>query len=596
MSNPENILAKFRTYSYHHVLVACENTRVAEELAKTVNMYDYLYVDNENRHTKKTISSGGYVVIANGLVDSDFIIDEVKWVSVIAPQPGKKDVEQFASFAVEGSMEISEPRGVNFLNVISTTCDTLETDPTGLVFLLKTFFVGDADRESVDYITTIKPIAFLMTDISSVFDVTGSVYSIEFVSITNGAAKLPQYVTGADRTSLVLDSSLKKSLSILEGKINDHYKIHFDKLKTTADESGQPLVGRKVKYEIILDPKYSEYTIDQDPEYLKNIGLQDEAGILNFGQKPSIESAIFDILKRSKQYGDDAVGKNTEKNKERGKKYLPKITSTIDSSKTEYKIIYKIIKTEVPTSTIERIYDNDADFVSEGNAIVFDYFFSGKNTDILEFNIQMQMGLMFFQTITTADSTLSSQNETGKTEKTGSGNSPNVRVNNPSKGPRINTPISFSTIVKRPKDKNTNFPLASTDFQSLLARHAAMEMLDAKIKIIGNPALLNNMAQLPSDVIDEPNFVPQDNDVFREWTTSPGLVKVNIFMPSDDNDTDYSTKFWYDGWYYVVEVEHIFSGGAFTQVIEMLSLPLEQYITKEDEEQKKADKSEKGST
>jgi len=591
MSNPENKLSKFRTYSYHHVLVACENTSVAEELAKTVNMYDYLYDKTQNRHKKKNVSSGGYVVIANGLVDSDFVIDEVKWISVIAPQPSKKEVEQFASFAVEGSMEISEPRGVNFLNVISTTCDTLETDPTGLVFLLKTFFVGDADRESVDYISTIKPIAFLMTDISSVFDVTGSVYSIEFVSITNGAAKLPQYVAGADRTSLKLDPSLKKSFSLLEGIINTHYMTHYNKLKKSAEESGRPLVGRPIKYEIILGPDYSEYTVDQDPEYLKNHGLaKGEAGILGFAQKPSIESAIFDILKRSTQYGDDAVGRNTN-----GKKYVPKITSTIDSDKEDYKVIYKIIRTEVPTSTIERIYDNDADFVKEGNAIVFDYFFSGKNTDILEFNIQMQMGLMFFQTITTADSTLSSQNESEKKGQTGSGSSPNARADNPSKGPRINTPIPFSSIVKRPKDKNTNFPLKSTDFQSLLARHAAIEMLDAKIKIVGNPALLNSMAQLPADIIDEPNLVQQDNNIFREWSTSPGLVKVNIFMPSDDNDTDYSQKFWYDGWYYIIEVEHVFSGGEFTQVIEMLSLPLEQYVTTEDEEQKKADKTEKGS-
>jgi hypothetical protein len=597
MSTPENILAKYRTYSYHHVLIACGNTQVVEELSQSLNMYEYLYETGEARRSKKSTKSGDYVVIANGLSDSDFIIDEVKWISVIAPQPSSESkVEQFASFAVEGSMVVTEPRGVDFLNVLSGACDTLETDPTGLVFMLKTFFVGDTDGRSVDYITSIKPIAFIMTDIASTFDVIGSVYSIEFVSVTNGAAKLPQIVNGADRVSLKLAGTIGESLKKFQNEIMRHYDAHYKKMETAAEESNQTFTGQKVEYIIEIAPDtYQDYKVDQPPEFLKDKGLKEgEGSTMGFGQNPSIESAIMDILKTSKQFGDDAVGKNDDK-----KKYIPKIQSTIKSGisegKSYYQVIYKVGRSEVPVSTLSKIHDEDQNFVKEGNAMIFDYFFSGKNTDILDFNIQMQMGLMFFQTVSTAESILKSQGENELTSKSQGVGSNSAKSTNTKSGPRTKTPLLFSTIVKKPKQKNVAYPLASTDFQSLLARHAAIEMLEAKIKIVGNPLLMNSMIQLPSDVIKGPNPSPRtgrEEDIFNDWTSTPSLVKVNIFMPSNDQDGDFAKRFWYDGWYYVTGIEHMFSGGEFTQTIEMLSLPLEQYLTVDDPDPKTANTSE----
>jgi hypothetical protein len=590
MSNPENILAKYRTYSYHHVLIACGNTQVVEDLSQSLNMYEYLYETGEARRSKKSTKSGDYVVIANGLSDSDFIIDDVKWMSVIAPQPSDKSFEQFASYAVEGSMKVNEPRGVNFLNVLSGTCDTLETDPTGLVFLLKTFFVGDVDNRSVDYITSVKPIAFIMTDIASEFSVVGSEYTIEFVSITNGAAKLPQMVNGADRVSFTLKDTIGKSLESFQITLGQQYDAHYKKLKKIADDSNQTLYGQPIKYFIEIAPNtYQDYKIDQPPDFIKNLGLiSGSDSIMTFGQNPSIESAIMDILKTSKQFGDDAVGKNDDK-----KKYIPKIQSTIESggsgSDSYYHVIYKIGRTVVPVSTLSKIHDADQDFIKQGNAMVFDYWFSGKNTDIIDFNIQMQMGLMFFQTVATAEGILKGQGEKELTNNSHGTGSTQARSTDTKKGPRQKTPISFSTIVKKPKQKNTAYPLSTSDFQSLLTRHAALEMLEAKITITGNPLLLNSMIQLPSDVINGPNPTPRtgiEEDVFNDWTTTPSLVKVNIFMPSDDSDGDYAKPFWYDGWYYVTSIEHIFSGGQFTQMIEMLSLPLENYLTADDPDPK----------
>ena len=107
-------------------------------------------------------------------------------------------------------------------------------------------------------------------------------------------------------------------------------------------------------------------------------------------------------------------------------------------------------------------------------------------------------------------------------------------------------------------------------------------MLKAKITILGNPVLLNNLTISPSEVIDgKPDPTPtvlgdgEDSDVFKDWMSVPGLVKVNIFSPESDVSGN-RKPFWYDGWYYVTAVEHMFSKGQFTQAIHMMSIPIEE--------------------
>jgi len=77
MSNPENILARYRTYSYHHILIACESTQVAEVLANDTNMYRYMITAGTQRFSKQKAqkNAGDYVVISHGMTDADFIVD-----------------------------------------------------------------------------------------------------------------------------------------------------------------------------------------------------------------------------------------------------------------------------------------------------------------------------------------------------------------------------------------------------------------------------------------------------------------------------------------------------------------------------------------
>ena len=604
MSNPENILANYRTYSYHHVLVMCDNTKVAEELSNSTSLYDYLNLRQTTKPIVNTLDTGRYVVLINGMVDSDFIINEIKWQTILAPEPSSTSTkEQYGAIVTEGNMVISEPRGIDLFNVIGQACDKLQTDPSGIVFLLKTFFIGqkDVNQNSVDSIKNIKPFLFYLVDISAVFDNTGTLYTIDFVSITNGAAKLPQMVSGVDRISFFAyppaAPTIGATLNKLAEKIQVAYNSYYNSLKKLADEQKTTLKGQPITYEIDCDDVYKNYALDQHIVQQTNTGKPGEAGPITTGQKTSIESAILSVFSSCKIIGDEAAGKS-----EKNKKYLPKIISTLYSEKgkdgtTLYKIIYKVRRLEIPVSTTEEIQKgaNEAEFIADGRGIVFDYYFSGKNVDILDFNIQMNMGLVFFQTITTSSNLPNTQvgaknaqsqelttNQTGQT--------PTINNN---KGIRSNSPITFSTLTKDPSNQNKQYPVASADFNSLLARHAALETLGINVKIIGNPVLLHNMVITPSEVLNGQNSNKTVENLNSDWTHIPALMKINIFMPDDTSNTSYTKRFWYQGWYNIISIENSFVDGLFTQTLEARSLPQESYLETVDKPVVNIDKSTK---
>ena len=59
-------------------------------------------------------------------------------------------------------------------------------------------------------------------------------------------------------------------------------------------------------------------------------------------------------------------------------------------------------------------------------------------------------------------------------------------------------------------------------------------------------------------------------------------------MPSNDDDSDFSEPFWYEGFYYCFGITHNFDDGLFTQQLDMISLP--QSDEKETDTQKEKDK------
>lgn len=643
MSIPINPLSEYHTYSYHHVFIACDTTETAEVLSKSNEFLDFLRTGEEvntpsdpyGKYRPRDVNlskgrKGHYSIIINGTSDASFAITKANWVNITASPTDRDNV--FCSYALQGGMTVQEPRGVDFMNVMAHVADFLESNPSGLIFMIKTIFIGHRSQTItstgyVDPITYIRPLMFVITDISASFTIEGGVYEIEFMGISNGATKTRHIMKGADRVQINLSTTtpgcetntLMGGLCKLQKRINEIYKAYFksvkEKIESTTDKSGKKLKfnGREVVYIIQAEPPYAkvisgsynepetlvlqgnaDYKVDQFKDQATDKGEKDEGGIVHFGSQPSIEGAIMYLAKRcSKVQKDLNEGEN-------GTKYYPKVTSTIISNNKKYYVVYKLRRVlEARNDVVEQILKRGSDDPNklnkniQKNLLTLDYIFTGKNTDILNFDIKMEMGLAFFQTLVTTDNIPSSYTTaTGSTVENSSADGvppeySKTSVDRQDRPPnlRSKTPIFFSTKFDNKSLRNTLSPKDSASFQALLNRQAALENLEALVEIHGNPGLMNAMNKLPSEILQhqdinetKANTETDRPDLFPYWETTPAIVQLNIRMPTTESDPPYvnadATKpFWYQGYYYCYGVENIFNEGLFTQKLNLISLP-----------------------
>lgn len=597
------MLGKFDTYAYHHLLVVCNSTTAAESLIKTQEIVKFQHPTNPaERYKARDIGKAGekYVTLIDGSTDARFFITDVNWTNYIAADPeiGKDDIAQSTTMSLDGEMEIVEAYGASFLNRLTDIADELDSDPTGLVFVLKTIFVGRNTTGHTEMINTVRPLMFVAIDITAVFQSSGAQYKIEFVGLTNGAARLPQPQKIFGGLSLTIDpTSLQKTMENLEININEKYagfkekaKKDFSKTLTELNIYQQDIEATKflednyrdVVYKIVLDKVYNDDTRYKAGDISHTRTKEDDTGEMatNYGPDVSIENILSEILKHCGGILDDANGNGTPVNDTNKKplKYIYKIVSIIMSSPTEYVVEYHIKRYLAAENAYEQQAKNGVIIPLPGQSIEFDYIFTGHNVDIKDFDIKMEMGMAFFQLAGTSnnipDQNTSINGDESKTVNIGGAST----VGNPGKKQRKSTPLFLGTTISNPAMRNTTRPIDTAGFQALLDRHASLENISASMVIYGNPQLLDEMTLMPSEVqmsVPQTEDPAKDKTINPQWMSTPTLIKVNIKMPVDTNDvnTEYET-FWYTGWYSLQVVENKFSDGVFTQELGMYSIPI----------------------
>lgn len=662
MSKPPNRLASYRSYSYHHVLAVCNNTDTAEALAThtSINAWDHATPDttagdnNQNpggfypklgKYSPREVNlvasdgsklntKGRYCVLINGFTDAAFVITQAEWMC----QTGGEAVhgDRSTSLAVEGHLNISEPKGVVFLDQVIKCCLSLGIDASQAVFVLKTFFVGykydsTTNSDQVEYISNITPLAFVAYDVTGSFTEMGGVYKIDFVAVTNGVTRLPQYSKPA--TSVPIggqNKTLKDCINALEKNLMSNYTNYYNcvtgtvkqALKDSGEQNPEKFTSmlRPVKYQIILDEHYQDsiYTVSDSPPQTKDVpGCTEQGSYQYVKANMSIESAIHDIMMASPQVKEDmthgVVDPTDPTSNNKPVKYEYKIHTTLQSKQTtdsaghvgiDYTVIYKIEKFRQPQSAAMDFSNYQGnipikDPKLKGNIIEFDYIYTGKNIDILEFDMKVNMGMAYLQTATLSDSYRSAiDNNSSKTvvvdpkavskafnraAKSGVFNSP------------VQSPILFGTEIQIPSVRNQPDHAAAGNAAYTLTKHASLEMSEAVMKVIGNTALLStlNATSHPSSLTSTSSKTPKnatpviiDGDVqeanFINWGYTPAFAKVNVKMPANNDDIalmsgqagiDYATDFWYNGYYYVVAITNMFDEGEFTQQLDMIAVP-----------------------
>lgn len=578
MSNPPNPLAKYRTYAYHHVLAICDSTDTALELSTSATLTNAFTSRDSVERLKvlETTTGGKYIIMIDGFADAQFVIQDVKWATVLAPNEASGPP---ATIETDGEMTILEPQGVRFMNVLSTACTNLASDPTGLIFVLKTFFIGHTDSGETEVLTNVRPLFFVMIDITAEFSETGATYNIAFVGMCNGAAKLP-YVNDIASSVDISNSAQGKAVitldlmfeKVLPSLVNQLYAIEFRKMQELYTKLGLGTAEynyRRVRYAFELDPEYAGYTFGTNTNLNKHTDLNDV--VLSFPANTTFENIIEGIMLSSAEVAKDADNP-TEKT-------LFKITSTIESTKEEYVVTYFVNKYKQSTPTIDQSVGGGPRFVPPaGTVLELDYVFTGKNIDIKQFDIKMEMGLAFFQLIST---TSNLTNQAGTTSATpqqlarGSGGPDNAKANpERTTSGRKKTPLFLGGQSRDAINRNRRNAASTINFKSMLARWAALENIQAKMTIAGNPQLLDEMSVGPADLrARKTEDAKEGQTINPSWMKIPTYVRVNIMMPTVDGQDDYAEAFWFDGYYQMFFINNIFEGGLFTQEIELFSIP-----------------------
>ena len=587
MSNPANPLAIFRTYAYHFVLAVAEDTAAARNFIES-NPFDSL--PRTGRTTERVVN-GQVAPLINSKQDIDYVIDEFTMSNILVPQGGKAGgtgVGTHAMFNVESKMVITEPRGVDFLNDLREIHRQMGRDPAGTTFILFIQWVGHTDDDPAqEQIVESMGIMLKLAFIEASFTEEGGKYDLTFIGVGNGITRTPQVVKALDRATVknATDRTLGAAFRTLQDKTNKTYNDEYEKERTKLGRKP----GGRVQYAFDAG-ELKACTIDQKLALTTSEGNpKQERGSFNFGENVAIDTALYDMSQFCSEilnYRENDVDKrfvvnvvSTEVSGGDARRLAPQYGVRED---VDYLYVYKLVlhKQALTTNDIrEQARRNDVQVAQDGNSIEFNYFFTGLNTDILAFDLNMNMALAYIATYNdspnlgeTATATDNNPTDSSKVDSMGTSQDPETIEN---------TPWLPGQTVKTIKVRNKKSPQSAKQNRAAMAKAAGLEMLEANMTITGNPSLLANLNPDPINqmLTETPRLASTPgSDVLKDWQKLKGFVKVNIQsqVNGEDggNDAEFRKRdFWYDGFYEILAVDSTFKGGSFTQDLMMMSLP-----------------------
>jgi len=586
MSNPRNTLADFQSHSALHILIMTDGIKTANLLRDDPSAFLDNTDDPEQLFDLQTVQAtddpsvkGRYIVVLDGRRNSNYSIKSVNWETVFNPASG--DMKTYSQMEMDGDMVIEEPFGVELLEVLTKGASALDVVPAGVVYMLKTFFIGFDGNGQQQIIDDIRPFTFTITDMKAEMQAMGTVYNFNVIGTTNGISKLPQISNIAEgiKASIEVGQPLSKAVIILQDKINRRYHEYKKTMLETLQEEinkNDDIVGRAadlvserysdVRYVITLDDDYSE------PQYI--IGTNegdttfqtDDKIAIAFDTDATVEDCIHTLLKTCEEVERESTVKEgaTES-------YLPKIVTNLIPSEFDdsFFIEYKVYRQTIPHQEVGKPFDPP-----EGSFIEFDYIYTGKNIDILEMDMKMNWGLTFLNTRishtaipSTNEAEQHSSTPTSVPTSTGDPHHADPSIGTEKEPNKSKSPLFLGAKIWPTQFVNKANIAVSTTFEEALRQQAHLENVQAQIKIVGNTQLLNESLTSVDNGEGPKAYQTGLANPFKR----PGLVKINISFPSSKELTGVK-KFWYDGWFRIFSLENSFEQGVFTQTLNLFSL------------------------
>lgn len=612
MSTPPNKLDEYRSHSHHHILMAANCTEIVRKMTdstvsiqnlKSAKIGDEIAVSGAGEGEK-------LVMVINPLIESEFVIDGLDYTANIS---GIGSVHVIRDL----KMVIREPRGIRFMNELENIYRKLQARGSGCHYVLKTIFVGHTYSGETKTISESNPLLLNLTNLKARFDHTGGIYDALFFGSQNGypSQSVQLGVVNNNFMPSCDDGLLTSMIKDLESQINNQLMIEWEKAGNTTSAFKNKLVQYEFTYPeswepFKLDTIHNSLHTEKDFKAKKGNTHDPESsvekkGIGKYTVSFGLKTPLLSLLDKIFSVCPD-IQKHTVSNSKGGigglfrlHKISTGVTSDAKTATVHVDIIEYFLAAPPP--------DDKVDENRELSGIVFDYIFSGKNTDITKFDMQMEDAIVFLNA--------------GQGGRRPMDTNKSMDATLPTKGVKENKhddiAISeiggtsfmhdYQTAAERPVAFHSSSVGADSNQQTrqkyleMLGKVNSKSIINTTMTIRGNPALFNQLIEpiLPhggyagamgslhtkaeeisgklqsgSTGVTAKSLDVETVQLGGDMSNHvPLFVKVNVFTPtpSDDHSSESANQPMelYSYWYKVLEIKNTFNNGIFSQTLKM---------------------------
>jgi len=562
----------------------------------TYNSFVTSNTDSANLRTRPIARSGGFKKTGQGL-DYDLGIVSLQTRGVIgntSQSPG--------SNLYEIKLQVMEPYGVSLVGKLKDMADSLPNAPHDqfqIPYLLEIKWAGydDASKPVTNIPDTgpklipvqIINMTFKVTSAGTVYEITMVPYSQQGINMIDGVLRQDVQLYGDSLGALLKDGyySLKQFLQrkaakdVAEGSAEypDDYDFEirsFDANRSPNDKLATEKVtfnqvggeGTIIMLRGMPDPDGgSETRNDPTKQYFKIRGGS------------TIVGAVTQLAKNSQYFQKLIV--DTPNSDKANPLQLVKVVPVVkdlgkyDRIRKTYqkKIVYKIM----PYYVYGEVYPHagQADVSQRGMVKEYNYIFTGKNSDIVD--VDLQYNLMYFKVFQKAPDQKGNASTTTIVEKR----------------PETKNPIGPDQTVYSARtatggggyeqEYSKGFrPTSVQEYFDQALNSSAADLVALNLTIIGDPDWIpQDRSVRPKDIdinADNSGFVDNNYAMGIATDVDSVYVKLGFKTPRDYNDKTGLMELsagqeLVGGSYKVVTVESNFEGGKFTQVLELVRTP-----------------------
>lgn len=567
-----NRLDDCRTYSYHHIWALTKNTDLASEIFD--DEIKVKEIVNNNTHKKpggfRTPIQPGVFIVTNGAQDSDLSIDRLQLEAIAQPPALSPGSNTLAS--IEGEMLLIEPQGVRFLNIYRQILQELGSLNHDVCNILKTVFIGyHKDTNQLVEIYDVPPIFFMIQDISIAASTEGSSYVIKFLHLMSVPAT-KALATNATGILIPNSGTIKESLN----SIADQYTKAAQK-----NSEKQKVATNPATYRIILDKSMQEvenWSVIE--ERLSRTAGHENKNPIPIQADLTIDYCIQRVFKACKQYMAQAITRKRDS-------FMYKVVPITRRTDGNFEVVYIVVKDPIglrydaDKRMKQKMKQSNNREISEiieadDKVLIYDYIFTGRNTDIERFDMKIDEGLAFLNSISIFD------NFSGNVNKDLQQQYPKPAAESAVLCKDDKIPEGTCSGPGRPSEnvveKNHGTAVLASEYDEIAKEQFRLEAMKmgAILNIRGNPGYISCFAVNPKKMYNGALAGTGHVTIIDDLP----LVYINIMMPmyfsGDEKGNRYEPefeRFWYQGLWKILTIKSIFDGGRYTNELIMLATP-----------------------